>query len=132
MSSAFRARQLIKQVGSPNLKLSIDPASLLFPETIDEMFELMIPNLVAAHARDVLVSSEKDGNGATVAEHPRAGKGQLNYPRFLRMMSRHLPCGPLILDGVNKDNFGEARDFVRRMMDQANAESGDGVEPTPA
>jgi sugar phosphate isomerase/epimerase len=59
VSSVMRARRLLDEIGSPWLKVVIDPANLIYSggfgrlqETLDEAFEWLGPDMVLAHAKE--------------------------------------------------------------------------------
>ena len=71
VSSVMRARRLLDEIGSPWLKVVIDPANLLRPgdmgrlsEILDEAFDWLGPDIVLAHAKEPIV----DETGKTGAE----------------------------------------------------------------
>ena len=74
VDSAVKARRLLEEIGSPWLKVVIDPANLFHAgdlprmrEVLDEAFELLGPDIVLAHAKDL----SRDGE----AGHEAAGHG---------------------------------------------------------
>ena len=87
VDSARKARRLLDEIGSPHLKVTIDPANL-FPsgelprmkEILDEAFALLGKDIVLAHAKDL----DHDGE----AGHQPAGQGVLDYDRYLAIVAR--------------------------------------------
>jgi sugar phosphate isomerase/epimerase len=85
VNSSQKARRLIDEIGSPFLKVTIDPANL-FPagqlprmrEILDEAFALVGKDVVLAHAKDL----DHDGD----AGHLAAGQGKLDYDRYLALL----------------------------------------------
>ena len=60
VNSAIKARMLLDEVGSPWIKVVIDPANLFHPgdlprmkEILDEAFEWLGPDIVLAHAKEL-------------------------------------------------------------------------------
>src|ERR1035437_5836795 len=74
VDSARKARRLLDEIGSPHLKVTIDPANLFhagelprMKEMLDEAFALVGKDIVLAHAKDL----DHDGE----AGHKAAGQG---------------------------------------------------------
>src|SRR5262249_56188221 len=93
-----RGRRVRAELGSPRLKIIIDPANLFHVEDLphqrailDAAFDLLGPDIVLAHAKDVRVV---DGT----VHHVTAGTGVLDYQHYLTLL-RHIPV-PLIVHGL--------------------------------
>jgi sugar phosphate isomerase/epimerase len=91
------ARALLDEIASPALRIVIDAANLLPPERLpdqrrvmDEAFALLGPDIALAHAKDV------QADGDVVA----AGRGCVDYPRYLALLRAAGFSGPLILHGL--------------------------------
>jgi sugar phosphate isomerase/epimerase len=111
VDSPARARRLLDELRSPRLKIIIDPANLFRVEdlprqraVLDAAFDLLGPDIVLAHAKDVRVV------GGAV-RHVAAGTGLLDYPHYLALL-RHLPV-PLIVHGLAEAEVGAALAFLR-------------------
>ena len=98
VDSSAKARRLLDELRSPRLKIILDPANLFHVEdlphqrgVLDAAFDLLGPDIVLAHAKDVRVV---DG----AVHHVAAGAGVLDYPHYLGLL-RHLPV-PLIVHGL--------------------------------
>jgi sugar phosphate isomerase/epimerase len=115
IDSARKGRKLLDSFRSPRLKVVIDPANL-FPagslprmrEIIDEAFELLAPDIVLAHAKDLT----RDGE----AGHAVAGKGVLDYDRYLGWLKKLGYSGPLILHGLSEDEVAGSVEFLRGIL----------------
>jgi sugar phosphate isomerase/epimerase len=102
------AKALLDEFGAEDLKVMIDPANILGLETLDEMFANVGPAIFQGHAKDVLLSGEKP-------TYPPAGKGEIDYPRYVRLLAQH--CVPaLVIEYVNEENFPGVRDFLRGVI----------------
>ena len=113
IDSALKARRLMDDVGSPNLKIIMDGANIFHKgelarqhEMLDEAFELLGRDIVLAHAKDL----DHDGE----AGHLPAGKGLLDYPYYLELIRRSGFSGALILHALRPAEAPDRAAFVRR------------------
>ena len=101
VDSAQKARRLLDEIGSPFLKVTMDPANLFHAgelqrmrEILDEAFALVGKDVVLAHAKDL----DHDGD----AGHKAAGQGKLDYDRYLSLLRTYRFRGPLLLHGLSE------------------------------
>jgi sugar phosphate isomerase/epimerase len=111
VDSAAKAARLLDELRSPRLKIIIDPANLFRAEDLphqrsifDAAFDLLGPDIVLAHAKDVRVV---DGT----VHHVAAGTGVLDYQHYLALL-RHIPV-PLIVHGLAEAEVKGALAFLR-------------------
>jgi sugar phosphate isomerase/epimerase len=111
VDSPVKARRLLDELRSPRLKIIIDPANLFHVEDLphqrailDAAFDLLGPDIVLAHAKDVRVV-----NGTV--HHVTAGTGVLDYQHYLTLL-RHIPV-PLIVHGLAEAEVEGALAFLR-------------------
>jgi sugar phosphate isomerase/epimerase len=124
VDSAGKARRLLDEVGSPNLKVVLDPANL-FPEgslsrmdeVLDSAFDLIGPDVVLAHAKDLA----RDGE----AGHQAAGTGRLDFDRYVGLLNRSGYGGALVLHGLEEHEVDASVAFLRSKL-------GRGTPPTHA
>jgi sugar phosphate isomerase/epimerase len=115
VNSALKARRLLDEIGSPFLKVTIDPANL-FPagqlpqmrEILDEAFALVGKDVALAHAKDL----DHDGD----AGHKAAGQGRLDYDRYLALLQSHRFQGPLLLHGLSEAQAPRCVAFLREKI----------------
>jgi sugar phosphate isomerase/epimerase len=115
VNSAHKARRLLDEVGSPFLKVTIDPANLFhagelprMKEILDEAFALVGKDVVLAHAKDL----DHDGD----AGHLAAGQGKLDYDRYVSLLhGAHFP-GPLSLHGLSEAQVPGCVAFLREKI----------------
>jgi sugar phosphate isomerase/epimerase len=95
-NSAERARQLLDAVGSPAVKVVMDPANIFkagelprMQEKLTEAFDLLGDDIALAHAKDL----DHDGE----AGHLGAGEGLLDYPRYLSLLQQTGFDGTIVL-----------------------------------
>jgi sugar phosphate isomerase/epimerase len=118
IGSIDRADRLLREVGSPALKLVMDPNNYFRKEDLpkmqpmlEEMFHRLGGQIVVAHAKDVKPAPEG-------TELPASGKGVLDYPLFLRLLAQLDRPLDLILEHLTLDDVPRARDFVLAQFDK--------------
>ena len=114
IDSPAKAARLLDELRSPRLKIIIDPANLFHVEDLphqrailEAAFDLLGPDIVLAHAKDVRVV---DGT----VHHVAAGTGVLDYPNYLTLL-RHIPV-PLIVHGLAETEVEGALTFLRGVL----------------
>jgi sugar phosphate isomerase/epimerase len=125
VDSPAKARRLLDELRSPRLKIIIDPANLFHVEdlphqraVLDAAFDLLGPDIVLAHAKDVRVV---DG----AVHHVAAGKGVLDYPHYLGLL-RRLPV-PLIVHGLAEAEVERSLAFLWEALAAAQRDTPAGV-----
>jgi sugar phosphate isomerase/epimerase len=125
VDSPARARRLLDELRSPRLKIIIDPANLFRVEDLphqrailDAAFDLLGPDIVLAHAKDVRVVGD-------AVHHVTAGTGVLDYRHYLTLL-RHVPV-PLIVHGLAETEVEGALAFLRGALAAVQRESPTGV-----
>jgi sugar phosphate isomerase/epimerase len=115
VDSARKARRLLDEIGSPHLKVTIDPANLFhagelprMQEILDEAFALVGKDIVLAHAKDL----DHDGE----AGHKPAGQGVLDYGRYLGLLRKYDFKGPLLLHGLSVAQVPGCLAFLRAKL----------------
>ena len=115
VDSARKARRLLDEIGSPHLKVTIDPANLFhagelprMKEMLDEAFALVGKDIVLAHAKDL----DHDGE----AGHKAAGQGVLDYDRYLGLLRKYDFKGPLLLHGLSVEQVPGCMSFLRAKL----------------
>jgi sugar phosphate isomerase/epimerase len=115
VDSARKARQLMDEIGSAYLKVTMDPANI-FPagtlprmkEMIEEAFALVGKDIALAHAKDL----DRDGD----AGHLAAGQGRLDYGLYLRLLRANRFNGPLLLHGLTRAQVPGCVAFLREKL----------------
>jgi sugar phosphate isomerase/epimerase len=115
VDSAQKARRLLDEIGSPHLKVTIDPANIFhtgelprMKEMLDEAFALVGKDIVLAHAKDL----DHDGD----AGHLAAGQGKLDYDRYLSLLRTYGFRGPLLLHGLSEAQVPGCVAFLREKL----------------
>jgi sugar phosphate isomerase/epimerase len=121
VDSARKARRLLDEIGSPHLKVTIDPANIFHAgelprmrEILDEAFTLVGKDIVLAHAKDL------DHGGD--AGHVAAGEGKLDYDRYLALLRAYQFTGPLLLHGLSEAQVPGCVAFLRLKLAGASAQ----------
>ncbi len=121
INSAEKAHRLITELGSPRLKIVIDPANLFEVATLEEQrstvsaaIDLLADRIVMAHAKD----RNPDGSFAT------AGKGVLDYPHYLGRLKAVGFDGSLVTHGLSATEAAGVATFLQDILSGASA--GDG------
>jgi sugar phosphate isomerase/epimerase len=120
VDSAQKARRLLDEIGSPHLKVTMDPANLFhtgelprMKQILDQAFALIGKDIVLAHAKDL----DHDGD----AGHQPAGHGLLDYDQYLALLRAYRFTGPLLLHGLTREQVPGCVAFLRAKMARASA-----------
>ncbi len=115
VDSAKKARRLLDEIGSPQLKVTMDAANLFHAgelprmrEILDEAFALVGKDIVMAHAKDL----DHDGD----AGHLPAGHGKLDYDHYVSLLHKYGFKGPLLLHGLSEAQVPGCVAFLRERM----------------
>jgi sugar phosphate isomerase/epimerase len=113
-----RAQRLLREIPSPALKITLDPANFFQPQDlpntkpmIEEMFRRLGPNIVMAHAKDVRLAGDK-------LEYPPAGQGSIDYPTFLSLLAQLDRPMDLVLEYLKPDDVAQTVSFLRGVMEK--------------
>ena len=120
VDSAEKGRRLLNEMRSSRLKVVMDAANLFregelahSQEVLDEACELLGKDIVIAHAKDV------KSTGEVVA----AGRGGLDYDRYLENLRRVGFEGPLILHGLEESEVEGSVAFLHTNLNENAAYS---------
>lgn len=130
IDTATKARRLLDEIGSPQLKIVIDGANLFHKgqlprmrEILDEAVGLLGADIVLAHAKDL----SEDGQ----AGHEAAGQGLLDFDFYLRRLEQAGYNGPLILHGLDEAQVDGSVGFLRGILDGMTREAGQSAKGSP-
>ncbi|MBL0159692.1 MAG: sugar phosphate isomerase/epimerase [Bryobacterales bacterium] len=115
LASAKRTRLFLEEVGSKRVRAQLDPANLLEVNDLEEMFAQLQPWIGGIHAKD-----RKYHVTAGVA----AGKGDLDYGKFVTLAAKHTPGMPLIVEYVGSKDYREALQHLRGNIRAAGLQEG--------
>ena len=111
IDGAPKARRLLDEIGSPRLRIVIDPANLPPDDSgavLDEAFALLGPDIVLAHAK------ERDRHGAS--GHLAPGSGVVDFGRYVPLLRRHAGAAPLILHGLDESQVAGGLAFLDKLL----------------
>lgn len=119
INSPEKAHRLIAELGSPRLKIVMDPANLFEIATLEEQrstvsaaIDLLADRIVMAHAKD----RNPDGSFAT------AGKGVLDYAHYLDRLKAVGFDGSLVTHGLSAAEAAGVAAFLQGIL--ANGPAG--------
>jgi sugar phosphate isomerase/epimerase len=119
VNSAEKTRRLIDQIGSPRLKVVLDPANLFETETLDAQRRIvaaavdrLADRIVMGHAKD------RTSQGGFTA----AGKGVLDYRHYFARLKAAGFDGPIVTHGLAADEAPGVADFLRSQCATAGIE----------
>jgi len=112
IDSAVKGRLLLDQMNSKHLKVVMDPANIFhkgelprMDEILDQAFALLGKDIAICHAKDL----DRDGE----AGHIAAGKGLLNYRKYLSWLDKIGFDGSIILHGLREDEVEGCVEFLK-------------------
>ena len=115
VDTAKKARRLLDEMGSSRLKIIMDGANLFhhgelarMDEILTEAFELLGPDIVLGHAKDL----DRDGEAGQIA----AGRGLLDYDCYLGLFQKVGFEGPLIMHGLAESEVAASTAFLREKL----------------
>ncbi len=115
VDTAKKARRLLDEMQSPFLKVVIDGANIFHTgelphmrEILKEAFELLGPDIVLAHAKDL----NRDGQ----AGHLAAGTGLLDYEQYLGLLNQVGYRGAVVLHGLSEEQVPYCTEFLRQKL----------------
>ncbi len=115
VDSAQRARRLLDEMRSPNLKIVMDGANLFHQgelprmrELLDEAFDLLGAEIALVHAKDLL----RDGEAGNAA----AGTGLLDYDHYIHLLRASGYQGALILHSLAENQVAASVQFLRSKL----------------
>jgi sugar phosphate isomerase/epimerase len=107
LASAKRTRLFLEEVGSKHVRAQLDPANLLEVNDLEEMFSQLQPWISGLHAKD---------RKYHVTAGVGAGKGDMDYTRFVTLAAQKAPGVPVIVEYVGTKDYKEALAHLRAAM----------------
>jgi sugar phosphate isomerase/epimerase len=114
------AVRIVHEVGSPHLRLLMDPTNWFEPdmlgrvtETIERGFATERGLFLLAHAKDVTPPAP----GSDKPGLPAAGQGVLDYATYVRLLHEHDYTGPLIIEHLTEAQIPDTMRYVQRFLE---------------
>lgn len=115
VDGAAKARLLIDTLGSPRIRIVLDPANLFEVATkearcriIAEAVDVLADSIIMAHAKD----RNADGSFAT------AGKGVIDFDHFVSCLNGIGFGGSLVTHGLSEDEAGGVAAFLTEKIER--------------
>jgi sugar phosphate isomerase/epimerase len=119
VDTAEKAERLLEEIGSPRLRLVMDPANYFHPEMLPHMQEVLeqvfdrVGRFIAlAHAKDVRPPEP----GGSECIRPAAGTGLLDYTAYLRVLREAGYDGALIMHSLTEAQLPASQAYVERFL----------------
>ena len=113
-----RALEVIRSLGSRNLRIIFDPVNLLCMENADdrenifaEAMDKLGDHIAMVHIKDFI---RRDGKLISVA----AGTGEMDYTNILRYLKARKPYIQVSLENTCNDNAVAARELIERVYNE--------------
>lgn len=110
-----RARRVLDEIASPNLRIILDPVNLLESynyekqdEIIDEAIDLLGKDVAVLHVKDFVI---KDGKLISVP----VGQGQCHWDRIMPYMKKEKPYMHATLEDTKPDNAVAALNHIKEI-----------------
>jgi sugar phosphate isomerase/epimerase len=113
VSSAEKARKLIDEMGSPRLKVILDPANLFESATREEQRRLVSSAIDMLGDRIVMGHAKDRGAGGSVVA---AGNGVVDFHHFIGRLHSAGFDGPIITHGLCSADAPAVSKFLRRVL----------------
>jgi len=131
-----RILRLFSDINMPNMKLICDPTNYFTPANyhdidgvLHKMFNALADKMVIAHAKDIKLSKDESVKmadidadeshsfrGAGGVDLPASGLGDLNYDLYLKLLAKHHPNIPLIIEHLDAGDIPRAKTFVDSVL----------------
>jgi sugar phosphate isomerase/epimerase len=114
-----RARRVLDEIASPNLRIILDPVNLLEiynyekqDEIIDQAIELLGKDVAVLHVKDFVI---RDGKCESVP----VGQGQCHWDRIIPYMKKEKPFMHATLENTSPDNAVEALNYIKGIYERS-------------
>lgn len=118
VANARIARRLLDEIESPHLKIVMDAANLLPPESQARQREV-VAEAVALLGSDLALVHTKDVGPA--GEAVAAGRGVVDFHNFLKGILSTAYRGPLVSHNFPEKDAAHVSSFLRRVLDEVMA-----------
>jgi sugar phosphate isomerase/epimerase len=115
INSAKKARRLIDDLGSTQIKIILDGANLFSSDQLPQMQQILSESIDLL-AEDIIMAHAKDLATTPAQGHLAAGHGCLDYDHYLGCLERVGFNGPLILHGLSESQVGSSVSFLKSKL----------------
>lgn len=121
VSTPERARRLMDDMGSPNLKIVLDPANLFLPGTArPENARGTLDDAFARFGGDILLAHGKDIRAGGDIDFCATGLGIVDFPYMLSRLKELGFAGDMVLHGIyDETDMPRALGFMRALVRSA-------------
>jgi sugar phosphate isomerase/epimerase len=119
VDTAEKAARLIETIGSPKLRVVMDPANYFHPWMLGQMQEVLADvfahvggYIALAHAKDVC--PPPTGEGECI--RPAAGTGVLDYALYVRLLHESGYSSGLIMHSLSEEQVPASKVYVERYL----------------
>jgi len=109
LNTSRRLLEAIDAVGSDRVRVLLDPGNTFVTDSLEETFDLVGGYVVAAHAKDVMVTGGRLGPA-------RMGEGHLDHGHYVDHLKRIGFSGPWILDLTDGEDLRKAKGFLEDIV----------------
>jgi L-ribulose-5-phosphate 3-epimerase len=117
VGTAPELKRMLDEVPSSNIGVVLDPGNLLTvenfasqDEVIEESFRLLGDRIIAAHAKDRILS--EDGKQIiTVAP----GYGKMNYELYLERLHQYKPYVQIVMEQASYEEMPHSKSYIERI-----------------
>lgn len=113
-----RARRVLDEINSPNLRIILDPVNLLETynydkqdEIFDEAIELLGKDVAVLHVKDFII---EDGKMKSVA----VGTGNAHWERIMPYMVKNKPYMHATLENTTIENAENALNYIKNLCEK--------------
>lgn len=117
--NSVRARRVLDEIDSPNLRIILDPVNLLEiynyekqDEIIDEAMELLGKDVAVLHVKDFII---KDDKLVSVS----VGQGQCHWERIIPYMKKEKPFMHATLEDTKPENAVAALAHIKKIYQES-------------
>lgn len=114
-----RARRVLDEINSPNLRIILDPVNLLEiynyekqDEIVDQAIELLGKDVAVLHVKDFVI---QDGKLVSVP----VGQGQMHWDRIMPYMKKEKPYMHATLEDTKPENAVQALNYIKDIWEKA-------------
>lgn len=113
--NADRAVEVLRAIGSPNLRIILDPVNLLYPGNVDQRDRVIADAIDKLGEHTAVVHLKDFVRQGDELRAVAAGTGQMDYAPILRFLKARKPFLQATLENTHNHNAVQAREFLERL-----------------